>query len=625
MIDSVIQFGTVAQMKTRIVSIYLLFILFIFSILVHDIPITLIENSKADLPIVHDIKASSLYVCGGTYIYIQVNASDSEDPEDQLTLIVEYRYGSESWKTDYITGPTIYEPQGWMKIKFEPSYSAIQGDYDFRAKVMDTDGNISKDWVQIDDAVTLTTCPLTGIEDISLSKSKVYRGESFFIYLNASDLSYPEWELIPLVQYSPPSGGWNDIPFSNMSYDFNKYHWVISLIFGNDAAPGEYKFRGRVYNRQTYSNKGHYIYTLENLKLKNHLPTASNLWIDKENKVKRGDSILISADGEDVETHEAELTPYFEYRASGKDWDDTFLNNLSYDEVNGSWKIAFSPPADDEFTLGNYDFRVWFVDRDGDESNIIEVENFVEVLNIPPIVNYFIVHSTSGYRLDSFLIIANGSDEDQGENGLIPIFQYKTPTGDWISVEDNGSYFQDSPNYYTNHWMVMFQIPANAELGQYSFRVQFFDGNDTSEWMLKENYFTLKNYNPYVNITTPEGVYSSTQIIFTADASDEEDFKLSYLWDFGDGVTSKEESPIHQFDNGGTYIVTITVMDRDGGTSTDRMTLTISLEDKQKGFAEILSTYIPIILIVLAILTAVISFFTFSSINKKKNNKGKKR
>ncbi len=50
---------------------------------------------------------------------------------------------------------------------------------------------------------------------------------------------------------------------------------------------------------------------------------------------------------------------------------------------------------------------------------------------------------------------------------------------------------------------------------------------------------------------------------------------ISYLWDFGDGRTSTEKAPAIQYSEPGTYILSMTVTNADGITSTTRKTITI--------------------------------------------------
>ncbi len=52
----------------------------------------------------------------------------------------------------------------------------------------------------------------------------------------------------------------------------------------------------------------------------------------------------------------------------------------------------------------------------------------------------------------------------------------------------------------------------------------------------------------------------------------------TFFWDFGDGATADTLTPVHRYRDAGTYWVTLTVRDDDGGEGSDGLTVTISDE-----------------------------------------------
>lgn len=62
------------------------------------------------------------------------------------------------------------------------------------------------------------------------------------------------------------------------------------------------------------------------------------------------------------------------------------------------------------------------------------------------------------------------------------------------------------------------------------------------------------------------------QVAFTALATNAD----SYLWDFGDGETSTEKDPVHEYADGGYYVAKLSV-DGGSGTATDEKNLAIAL------------------------------------------------
>ncbi len=592
-----------------------------------------INNSMVEvlnnIPFPVDITPSkSIVNAGSQSILIHVNASDIEDAEDLLNIIVQWQYNETTpsgiWDSSNISLES-YEgtpDSGWLRVKFNLSSNMDMGHYDFRAKVTDTDGisSTNPEWVYSFRSVeVILTEP--SLDDIKLGAAQVFRNQTLYIFLNCSDPLDREGEMTPEIEYMAPNGGWISIPGSEMHYEDTNGnpsddigYWVIEFTPGISFILGDYQFRARVNNTdQEYSNGGVWNSTINSALVMNNLPTASNLRIEGLNTIERGDIIYIYGDGEDIENEEDQLISHFEYRAEGGFWEDTNLVNLQHITGVDSWRITFSPPADDSFLTGLYDFRVWFEDTDGDNSSTFQIFDIIEVLNDLPEVDDLNIPA-SGYRLQTIYITANGTDAEKNESSLTPNFQYRGPNdSNWISYGDSGSYLTGIPQYINNYWRIEFVPTAEAECGNYSFRVQFSDGNDTSQWMTLQDSFHLKNNLPTVQIIAP---VAGKQIIHTLTfitlAQDTEDSALTYMWDFGDeSPLSYDLSPIHNFTENRSYIVTVTVHDTDGGTAEDRITIIIPMEiiqeepddkDEEPGSDMVTLLLLLIIIIVVIIL-----------------------
>jgi len=69
---------------------------------------------------------------------------------------------------------------------------------------------------------------------------------------------------------------------------------------------------------------------------------------------------------------------------------------------------------------------------------------------------------------------------------------------------------------------------------------------------------------PYADFEYEVGQDNNLEVSFTNNSENAE----SYNWDFGDGQSSTEENPVHEYSEGGTYEVTLTATNADG-VSTD--------------------------------------------------------
>lgn len=90
----------------------------------------------------------------------------------------------------------------------------------------------------------------------------------------------------------------------------------------------------------------------------------------------------------------------------------------------------------------------------------------------------------------------------------------------------------------------------------------------TQQEEVKETLEAIFEYNP------TENIYVNVTVTFN-DKSTGEDIE-SWLWDFGDGIKSNSEDSVHKYEGIGTYIVTLTIIDKNGDTSNTSKTIDIT-------------------------------------------------
>ncbi|HDM25285.1 MAG TPA: PKD domain-containing protein, partial [Thermoplasmatales archaeon] len=92
----------------------------------------------------------------------------------------------------------------------------------------------------------------------------------------------------------------------------------------------------------------------------------------------------------------------------------------------------------------------------------------------------------------------------------------------------------------------------------------------------KTKTITITNTPPKANFTwTPTNPIQGDEVYFTSTANDIDGVIINYTWNFGDGNTSHEQNPTHQYKDNGTYTVTLTIKDDDNATYSISKDLTV--------------------------------------------------
>ncbi len=534
-------------------------------------------------------------------IYITANGTDENTNEGALDAEFQLKSPSGSWEP---AGTSQYY-NNYHRVSFTPSPSDELGLYSFRVRLTDTDGGTSA-WLTMTDAFQLMSSELL-VVDLDVPPSG-YRLETIYITANGSNPGGPESALTPAFQYKGPTGDWisqgdQDSYFTSAPEYIDNY-WRIVFNPPADAELGLYSYRVCFSNG---TDTTEWMTKTDSFTLMNNPPEVVNLNVPSSGY--RTEAAYITANGEDAEISEAALIPTFQYKSPTGDWvshGDTgaYFNGIP-EYVNGAWRMEFIAPIDAE--LGLYSFRVCFADEVEAGQWLTNADSHTLMNNVPTVVDLDV--PSSAYRLETIYITANGTDVEVNESAMIATFQYKSPTGDWVSQGDSGSYFIGSATYTDGYWRIRFKPSAQAPLGNYSFRVQFSDGTNASEWFALDNIFRPKNNDPSVTIMSPlEGQQTTPSLVFTANASDAEDTSFSYLWDFGDGYFSIEETPIHNYSISGDYVVLLTVTDSDGSTTVDSVSISITIpreepsEEEEFNFISLMPILIIIVVVVLLLL-----------------------
>lgn len=138
-----------------------------------------------------------------------------------------------------------------------------------------------------------------------------------------------------------------------------------------------------------------------------------------------------------------------------------------------------------------------------------------------------------------------------------------------------------------------FTLPFDKTFAWYAIANDSKQENRSDIWFFTTKARPPTNKKPVANTGGPYVSGIDLPITFDASASSDPDGTITfYRWNFGDGTSQiLSRSPVHRYSNPGTYIVTLTVVDNDGRSTTANTTATILSNFNQKPVAVIEAPY----------------------------------
>ncbi|MBI4150186.1 thrombospondin type 3 repeat-containing protein [Candidatus Woesearchaeota archaeon] len=220
----------------------------------------------------------------------------------------------------------------------------------------------------------------------------------------------------------------------------------------------------------------------------------------------------------------------------------------------------------------------------GDVCDISDTEAPTVVLNTPEngetvtssSVNftYFVLDNVDTTLSCTLHVNINGIDFEATQTAHHFIFDELTNFSDLNTFTLTGVSLSDG----------MLSVPQ----GTYIWNVECVDAAGNSAFASTDFTFTVNTTVPPIEGTSPVISISAEptageaplDVSFTASVTGG-DGDLTFLWDFGDGDTSTKRSPLHYYEDDGTYTVTLTVTDEDGDYDTAFIDITVGEEEER--------------------------------------------
>jgi PKD repeat protein len=218
------------------------------------------------------------------------------------------------------------------------------------------------------------------------------------------------------------------------------------------------------------------------------------------------------------------------------DSDGTIASHL-WKFTDDSSQSDLAGPGHTYAAPGTYKVQLTVTDDDGATDTVIK-DITVNLDNVPP---------TADFTLRAERLSVAFTDASTDNEGSI--------TGHRWNFGDGGTSSEASPSH------------TYAASGSYTVSLTVTDQDGQSHTVTKDITVDENNVPPTAAFTFVVDT-DTLDVQFSDTSSDSDGAIATYLWDFGDGATSEENSPQHTYPGTGTYTVELTVTDNNGAIHT---------------------------------------------------------
>lgn len=319
-----------------------------------------------------------------------------------------------------------------------------------------------------------------GLDLMTLELTEVTRGETLDITMAPSGGSTDPSGWGVQVEWSANGRGqgalWNPFEIEDTEFDIGDIRIRVKV---EDIPLGNLDIRGRLVDDLGVCSN----WESSDLLVLNAHPLVTKLELSKDS-ILRTQQCVVNLAGSDPDSNTS-LVGTVELSHDGSNWEELDLNIVTEGIWSGNITTLSTSPT------GRYSVKASVKDHDGGQSPWNYLNDSLEVLNNPPVVNNITLEAQYVERTDSILILADVDDLETSGRYLEVYVQVWGGTG-WSAEED--MYLEDCCFVWE------FSPGAERPLGPVDVRVAVVDSDgDGSGWSYLNDTLTVKNMLPRVS------------------------------------------------------------------------------------------------------------------------------
>ncbi|SVD11861.1 uncharacterized protein METZ01_LOCUS364715, partial [marine metagenome] len=223
--------------------------------------------------------------------------------------------------------------------------------------------------------------------DSMIQDPMIHRDGITMILVTVEDVEDSSQDLNLEFQYSVEEDSWEDAYLSEPLYEPGLDQWSVEFDPVLSAQTGFYEIRVRATDTDGTISDWHSPGSIQVInsppeiidsELLNHGEDPFSTFFYRNGT---GSFFVYVSDSEDSPD---QLAVTVSHRFMEEPWEQSFLEEGTYDFSESRWVFNFEIPSFAQ--EGEYDFRVLAEDLDGEQSQYLEIDNVLFVLNQPPVV-----------------------------------------------------------------------------------------------------------------------------------------------------------------------------------------------------------------------------------------------